>query len=230
VAEVERLTADITRIRLWLGAEMTFTAGQFVNVEVPGSGELRTYSMANGPDEPRVVELICKTYPDGLFSGYLARAAVGDAVRLHGPFGQLKIHLSHRPILMIAGGSGLAPLMSMLRSLAVRGGDRAVTMFFGARSEADLYLVRQITELGRRLGEFEFVPVLSHDWGPSWSGETGMVTDAVARWRQHLAHDAYLCGPPPMIDAAVPLLIERGVRPRNIYFDAFTSAATPVPI
>ncbi len=90
VAELERLTSDITRIRLRLDEEMAFTAGQFVNVEVPGSGELRTYSMANGPDEPRVVELICKTYPTGLFSGYLARAAVGDAVRLRGPYGQLE--------------------------------------------------------------------------------------------------------------------------------------------
>ncbi len=93
VAELERLTSDIMRIRLRLDEEMAFTAGQFVNVEVPGSGEPRTYSMANGPDEPRVVELICRTNQSGLFSGYLARAAVGDAVRLRGPYGQLKIHL-----------------------------------------------------------------------------------------------------------------------------------------
>lgn len=230
VETVDVLTADIARVRLDLSDEMDFTAGQFVNVEVPGTGLLRTFSMANAPDHPSVVELICKLYPDGLFSKFLREAVPGATVRLFGPYGTLKVHLSHRPILMIAGGSGMAPLLSMLRDLAVRGSDRPVALYFGARSEADLYALDDIAEIGQTLCNFEFIPVLSHSWSANWSGETGMVTEAIARRCPTLAHDVYLCGPPPMIDAAVPLLLERGVRPRNIYYDAFTPAAQPASV
>jgi len=230
VETVDVLTADIARVRLDLSDEMDFTAGQFVNVEVPGTGLLRTFSMANAPDHPSVVELICKLYPDGLFSRFLREAVPGAVVRLFGPYGTLKVHLSHRPILMIAGGSGMAPLLSMLRDLAARGSDRPVALYFGARSEADLYALDDIAEIGQTLCNFEFIPVLSYSWSANWSGETGMVTEAIARRCPTLAHDVYLCGPPPMIDAAVPLLLERGVRPRNIYYDAFTAAAQPVSV
>lgn len=236
LAGVDLLTADIARVRFDLGGEtMAFVAGQFVNVEIPagfcGGGKLlRTFSLANPPAELGVVELIVKLYPDGVFSQFLREAPPGTPVRIFGPYGQLKIHLSHRPILMIAGGSGLAPLLSMLRDLVAKECDRPVSLFFGARTEADLYLVDEIREIGSGLADFEFVPVLSQSWTQDWPGETGMVTDAIGRWRHELAHDVYLCGPPPMIDAAVPLLKAAGVRPRNIYFDAFTPAAAAVPV
>lgn len=127
---------------------------------------------------------------------------------------------------MIAGGSGLAPLLSMLRDLAQVGFERPVSLYFGARSTDDLYLTDEIVAAGAALAQFSFVPVLSHRWPEDWSGETGMVTEAIARHHPRLAHDVYLCGPPPMIDAAVPVLTAAGVRSRNIYFDAFTPAAS----
>jgi propane monooxygenase reductase subunit len=230
LAAVDMLTTDIARVRFDLGGEeLPFVAGQFVNVEIPGTKQLRTFSFANSPAEKGIVELIVKLYPDGAFSRFLRESPLGTPVRILGPYGQLKVYLSHRPILMIAGGSGLAPLLSMLRDLAAKECDRPVSLFFGARSEADLYLVDEIREIGSGLAEFEFVPVLSQSWTQDWHGETGMVTDAIRRWRPELAHDVYLCGPPPMIDAAVPLLKDAGVRPRNIYFDAFTPAAQTVP-
>jgi NAD(P)H-flavin reductase/ferredoxin len=226
VAAVEFLTADIAAVRLDLvDSRIEFTAGQFVNLEIPGTGLQRTFSLANCPAQDDRVELIVKLYPDGAFSRFLREdAAAGTGVRVHGPYGQLKLHLSHRPVLMIAGGSGLAPLLSMLRDCGERGFDRPVTMFFGARTAGDLYLVEAIEEIGAALPEFEFIPVLSESWAADWSGATGLVTDAIAAWRDTLAHDAYLCGPPPMISAAIPLLTGAGIRPRNIYFDAFTPA------
>jgi propane monooxygenase reductase subunit len=228
---VRPLTADIAAIALRIvGDRMPFVAGQFVNVEIPGSDLVRTFSLANDPAHDDRIELIVKLYPDGAFSRFLRCDAVpGTAVRVHGPYGQLRVRLSHRPVLMIAGGSGLAPLLSMLRDCATRGFDRPVTVFFGARTEADLYLVEEITSIGEQLADFAFHPVLSQSWGPDWPGGTGLVTDAIAAWSPTLAHDVYLCGPPPMISAAVPLLTAAGVRPRNIYFDAFTPAASAVP-
>lgn len=231
VRSVRRLTRDIAEVSLEvIGEPIAFTAGQFVNVQVPGTGLLRTFSLANAPADGDRVDLVVKLYPDGVFSRFLREdARPGAPVRVLGPYGQLKIHLSHRDVLMIAGGSGLAPLLSMLRDLAHRGFDRPVTLFFGARTPEDLYLTEEIRAAGSRLGGFEFVPVLSEAWPADWSGPTGLVTDAVRRWRAELAHDVYLCGPPPMIDAAVPVLTAAGVRPRNIYFDAFAPAAPPVP-
>ncbi|MGQ0845971.1 MAG: 2Fe-2S iron-sulfur cluster-binding protein [Sporichthyaceae bacterium] len=221
VESVEYLTADIAGVRLRIvGDRMPFVAGQFVNVEIPGTALVRTFSLANAPAADDVVELIVKLYPDGAFSHFLREtAAPGTPVRVHGPYGQLRIRLSHRPVLMIAGGSGLAPILSLLRDCADRGFDRPITFFFGARSEADLYLQDEIAAVGARLPEFAFHPVTD-----------GFVTDAITAWSPTLAHDVYLCGPPPMISAAVPLLTGAGVRPRNVYFDAFTQAvAVAVP-
>lgn len=214
VETIAPLTPDIAGVRLRiLGDRMPFVAGQFVNVEIPGSDLVRTFSLANAPADDDRVDLIVKLYPDGAFSRFLQQAGEGDPVRVHGPFGQLRIRLSHRPVLMIAGGSGLAPILSLLRDCADKGFDRPITFFFGARSEADLYLTDEIDAVGSRLPGFSFHPVTD-----------GFVTDAIAAWSPTLGHDVYLCGPPPMISAAVPLLTSAGVRPRNIYFDAFTQA------
>lgn len=231
VSRVDLLTRDIAAVRLDLAdSPIQFVAGQFVNLEVPGTGLARTFSLANAPAQDDRIELIVKLYPDGVFSRFLREdATAGTPVRVQGPYGQLKMHLSHRPVLMIAGGSGLAPILSLLRDCATNGFDRPVTVFFGARTEADLYLVEEIRSVGERLPDFSFHPVLSESWGPGWDGATGFVTDAIAAWSPTLSHDVYLCGPPPMIDAAVPMLTGAGVRPRNIYFDAFTPAASAVP-
>lgn len=230
VSSVALLTGDIAAVSLEVvGEPIAFTAGQFVTVEIPGTGLVRTFSLANAPSADRRIDLIVKLYPDGAFSRFLREGAEpGTPVRVLGPYGQLKIRLSHRDVLMIAGGSGLAPLLSMLRDLADRadrGFDRPVTLFFGARTAEDLYLTDEIARIGARLPSFAFHPVLSESWPAGWTGGTGLVTDALRRWRERLAHDVYLCGPPPMIDAAVPVLTAAGVRPRNIYFDAFTPAA-----
>lgn len=220
-----RIARDIRALRLRLlePDQMKFVAGQFVNVEVPGTDQTRSYSMANPPLDADHIELIVKILPGGAFSRACEQAlAPGDRLRLLGPLGQLRVRLSYRSILMIAGGSGMAPLLSMLGHLADAASERPVHFFFGARTVEDLYFLDRIDELRARLPTLEFVPALSEVWPEDWSGETGLVTDVVMRRFDSLrGFDAYLCGPPPMIDAAIPQLIERGVRPQNVYFDAF---------
>jgi NAD(P)H-flavin reductase len=221
----EALTPDIRALRLRLlePPAMKFVAGQFVNIEIPGTEEVRSFSMASPPSVPGHLDFLVRLLPGGRFSQYLeARPRVGDRLRLHGPLGQLKVRLSHRRILMIAGGSGMAPLLSMLANLAEKGNTRPVTFFFGARRLQDLYHLERIRELQAAMPVLEFVPALSDEWPQDWSGESGLVSEVVARRMGSLeGYDAYLCGPPPMIGAATPLLLERGVRPRNIYFAAF---------
>jgi propane monooxygenase reductase subunit len=228
VCEVESkvaLTDDIRVLRLRVTGPdaFKFVAGQFVNIKVPGTGASRSYSMSNAPSDREHIELIVKLMPGGVFSSYLeSQLKIGDRVCVEGPHGQLKIRLSHRPIVAAAGGSGLAPMLSMLTDLAEKGNSRKVTFFFGARRLHDLYLVERLKELQRRMPSLDLVFSVFEGAPAGWEGETGHVTDALSKRMAHLdGHDAYLCGPPGMIDAARTLLVERGVRPKNIYLDAF---------
>ena len=224
VAGITRLTRDIRGLRLRLldPGSIRFTAGQFVTVEVPGTAATRAFSMASPPSESGHIDLVIRVLPGGAFSAALdQRLTTGDRLRVSGPFGQLKVRLSHRPIVMIAGGSGLAPIESMAADLADRRNTRPVTVFFGVRAAADLFHLERLEAIRGRMPGLEIVPVLSEP-GPGWAGETGLVTDAVDRRLPRLSgYDAYLCGPPAMIDAGVELVTRRGVRPRNVYFDAF---------
>jgi NAD(P)H-flavin reductase/ferredoxin len=221
---VVELTPDIRKVvlRHQPTGSMPFVAGQFVNVVVPGTTAERSYSMANGSADADRIELICKILPGGLFSEYLTeRARPGDQIEVTGPFGALAVRLSHRDIVMVAGGSGLAPLLSMLIDLSRKGSDRPITLFLGARTIDDLYALDDIAALAADL-PLTFVPVLQHP-PADWAGATGLVTDALAAAAESWVADAYLCGPPGMIDAARAVLTSRGVRPQNVYFDAFVS-------
>ncbi len=230
---VDSLTPSIYSVRLRLAdpVSMSFKAGQFVDVEVPGAAGAagaapRAFSLANSPAQDRVVELFVKRLPGGLFARYLESARPGSIVRLRGPLGSLRVRPSYRKLVMIAGGSGLAPMLSMLTDLAERGDRRAAWLFFGARTTAELYHLDRIDQLRRSSADLEFVPVVQCPV-ESWSGETGLVTDAVERRLPSLrGFDAYLCGPPPMVAAAIDLVRRLGVREPNIYYDAFVPTGT----
>lgn len=221
---VEPLTPTIYGITLRLvdPPAIAFKAGQFVNVEIPGSeGAARAFSIASSPAEQSKVELFVKRLPGGRFARYLASARPGDIITLHGPVGSLRVRPSYRKIIMIAGGSGLAPILSMLTDLADRHDQRAACLFFGARTAAELYHIDRIERLRHAFPQFEFVPVVAEP-EPAWRGDTGLVTDAVARRLPSLrGYDAYICGPPPMVAAAIELTQSLGVREPNIYYDAF---------
>lgn len=231
VEEIREITPDIRSVRLRHapGVRMPFVAGQFVNVQVPGTELTRSYSMANGSSDDDRIDLICKLLPGGRFSDWLVEpGAVGAELVVSGPFGTLAVRTSHREVVMAAGGSGLAPLLSMLTGLARKGSPRVITLFFGARTVADLYATDEISAIAAALPNFRYIPVLQ-DPPAGWGGAVGLVTDAIGADRERYENcDAYLCGPPLMVDAASDLLIERGVRPQNIYFDAFVSTGDPL--
>jgi propane monooxygenase reductase subunit len=123
----------------------------------------------------------------------------------------------------IAGGAGMAPVMSLLRSMAEKGTTRPATFYYGARTEADLFALEELERLCGAVADLRFVPALSD---AEWDGETGLITDVVDRMEDDLTEvDAYLCGPPPMVDAAIALLERRGCPESRIYFDKFTTTA-----
>ena len=128
---------------------------------------------------------------------------------------------SPRRLLFIGGGAGMAPILCLLRSLVERGIERPATYYYGARSETDLFHREELAALEAELPAFRFVPALSEG---EWDGETGLITDVVERLEEDFDDvDAYVCGPPPMVEAAQALLMAKGVPESRIYFDKFTT-------
>jgi propane monooxygenase reductase subunit len=232
VTAVEPLTHDITRLCLTVddGAPFDFKPGQYVDIRIPGGGEdeHRSFSMANLAAGTGELEFMIKRYQGGRFSGLLGEDGlkVGDELQVAGPYGVFTLRASSpRRILFIGGGAGMAPILCLLRSMAETGVDRPAVYYYGARTATDLFHLDEIEELGSRLPGFTFVPALSEAAdGDGWAGETGLITDVVERLEGDLAEvDAYLCGPPPMVDAAIAMLERAGVPESHIYFDKFTT-------
>src|SRR5215212_11700394 len=226
VEEIESLTPEIKRLVLKLvdPPEMAFRAGQYAEIYVPGSDEHRAYSMANTPYSDERAEFIIRVFPDGKFSGLLeGDLKVGDSLKIKVPYGVFMLREdSDSDAIFIGGGTGMAPLLSILRYMAQKEIERNATFYFGARRRKDLFYLDKIRELGEQLpGEFRLVPALSEP-GPDdqWDGETGLITDVVARLEDDLTGmEAYLAGPPPMIDASLPVLAGKGIVD-DIFIDA----------
>jgi propane monooxygenase reductase subunit len=226
VEAIEPLTRDIRRLVLRVKhGEMPFHPGQYVDIGIPGTDEHRSFSMANLPSDGGRLEFMIKLYPGGRFSGLLTDGglAVGHELDVKGPYGVFTLRESERPLVFIGGGAGMAPILSLLRAMADRGVARPAVYYYGAREEQDLFHSEELTALESTLPSFRFVPALSHG---DWEGECGLITDVVDRCERDLAGvDAYLCGPPPMVDAAIELLTARGVPEQHIFFDKFTTTA-----
>jgi propane monooxygenase reductase subunit len=222
VEAVEELTSDIRLLRLRPAEPLEYKPGQYVDITIPGHpGEHRSFSMAG--TESHVLEFMIKLYPGGHFSGLLADGSItpGDELEITGPYGVFTLRTSSpRRLLFIGGGAGMAPILSLLRSLSEADTEREATYYYGARSAADLFHLDELAALPA-----SFVPALSED-ANGWTGETGLITDVVERLEPDIAEvDAYVCGPPPMVEAAIALLEAKGVPESHIYFDKFTTTA-----
>jgi len=242
VQELQELTHDITRLVLRLdpSVALRYHPGQYLDIHLPNSTEHRSFSMAAPPSPDGLLEFIIKRYPGGRFSGLLGgELAVGDELQVTGPYGAFTLRASSdRPIVMIGGGAGMAPILALLRQMAESGNERPVVFYYGARTERDLFHHSELAALAARLQTFRFVPCLSESWPEDWTtrsaptsgfgvgGDTGLVTEVLERRESELpAHDIYLCGPPPMIDAALAMLESAGVPREQVFFDKFTITA-----
>ena len=171
-----------------------------------------------------------KLYPGGQFSGLLADGddQAGDELEVTGPYGVFTL----RAELAAAAGvhrrrrrDGADPVAAALDG-ARPGSERAAVYYYGARTRGDLFHLDELEALAAELPDFRFVPALSEDDGDGWDGETGLITEVVDRLEGDVSEvDAYLCGPPPMVDAAIAMLEAKGVPEAHIYFDKFTTTA-----
>lgn len=232
VLDVEDIARDTRRVLLGLPEPLAFEAGQHVELVVPGTGARRQYSLANTADEDKVLELHVRRVPGGVATdGWMfGTLAVGDRVRATGPLGDF--HLPPAPddgggpMVLVGGGTGLAPLVGIVRTALARHPGREVRLYHGVRGAADLYDLDRMAELADAHPGFRFVPVLSHEPAPEGTcHRTGLPTDAfvedVAGAR---GWSGWLCGPPPMVDAGVKAFKRRRMAPRMIHREKFTPA------
>jgi len=233
IASAQPLTHDIMEIRVRLDEPLpAYAAGQYAEILVSGIDKPRAYSFARAPDleEADHATFHVRHVPGGAMSGWLhTRDRTGERVTLAGPYGSFCLRNQAGPMLCIAGGSGMAPIKALLEQLAGSGFGRQVTYLYGARARRDLYCLDEMNRIKARCnGHFRFIPVLSNEpQDTEWTGARGMVTEHIGRLGLDLAAcQAYLCGPPPMIDAAVEVLTSSGVRDGNIHFDKFLDAST----
>lgn len=231
VVRIEALTPTIRGIWLKLDRPMQFQAGQYVNLEVDALGGLsRAFSLANAPRTEDVIELNVRIVRGGQVTTWLHESlAVGDRLRLSGPYGRFFVKKSAElPMIFMAGGSGLSSPKSMIEDLLNDGCTLPITLVYGQRSRVELYYDAEFRALAERHPNFTYVPALSDESSDSdWPGQRGFVHDAAKRHfnNDFRGHKAYLCGPPAMIEACVATLMQGRLFERDITMEKFFSAA-----
>ena len=235
VRRIVDLTPTIKALFIALDKPIHFQAGQYVQLEIPGLGESRAFSIANSPaqvERSGEIELNVRIVAGGRGTGYLhQQLQVGERLRLAGPYGRFFVRRSaQKPMVFMAGGSGLSSPRSMILDLLDGGCTRSITLVYGQRTRDELYYDDEFRALAAEHANFSYVPALSaaaESDGDDWTGARGFVHDAA---KAHFAgnftgHQAYLCGPPPMVEACIATLMQGRLFERDIFTEKFLSAA-----
>ena len=226
VAEVEMVSSTVAKLVVEPegGADpISFMPGQYVHLSVPGTSEHRSYSFANAPSETGRYVFYIKVLPEGAMSDYLSqRAQPGDEMTITGPFGRFYLRPAERPIVMVAGGTGLAPMLSMMDTLIGQGETaQPIRLFYGANDATELFALDQLEQY-RDKGLDLTTELCVVEGGGDLQCATGHVTEIL---RPEVLNggecDIYLCGPPPMIDAAESWLAKNGVEPSRVHAEKF---------
>jgi benzoate/toluate 1,2-dioxygenase reductase subunit len=234
--EQSRFAATVSKIEphndaavvLELDVEATapvFLPGQYVNIDVPGSAQHRSYSFSSAPGESRIRFLI-KKIPGGVMSTWLESACPGDRVELTGPLGSFYLRAVERPLLFLAGGTGLAPFLAMLEVLARVASQQKVHLIYGVTRDLDLVQVDALDAYAAKLPNFSYATVVAD--ADSAHPRKGWVTQHIpAEALNEGDVDVYLCGPPPMVDAVRQYFDDNGMKPNSFHYEKFTPNASP---
>jgi benzoate/toluate 1,2-dioxygenase reductase component len=229
VASIDHLSDTSTefRVRLDDRSALGFLPGQYVNLQVPGTDQTRSYSFSSGPRADEAGFLLRNT-PTGALPTYLReRAKEGDRIEFQGPLGSFYLRPVQRPVLFLAGGTGLAPFLSMLDKLSQEGSPHPVHLIFGVTNDPDLVKMEELEDYAKRLPFFSFACCVAEE--SSSYPNKGYVTRYIEP--EHLNGgdvDVYLCGPPPMVDAVRSFLTAQSVAPTNFYFEKFSGSGLVV--
>ncbi|QPN42893.1 ring-hydroxylating dioxygenase ferredoxin reductase family protein [Priestia aryabhattai] len=226
ISDVRQLSAST--IALSIKGEslnrLAFLPGQYVNLTVPGSDQSRAYSFSSLQKDGEVSFLI-RNVPGGLMSSFLTSLAkAGDNMSLAGPLGSFYLRPIQRPLLLLAGGTGLAPFTAMLEKVAEQGSEHPLHLIYGVTNDFDLVELDRLHALAARIPNFTFSACVANP--ESHYPQKGYVTQHIEP--RHLNDgdvDVYLCGPPPMVEAVSQCIREQGITPANFYYEKFAAAA-----
>jgi methane monooxygenase component C len=229
IVTTDRLSDTVARILVRTnGAQdpLGWDPGQYVQLTMPAVGATRAYSMANASEGSRELELLIRLLPGGRFSGHVAAGlATGEPVRLRGPYGQFTFRGDANPV-FVAGGTGLAPVLAILRSLVSTAPNTEARLVFGVATGADLFCLDELSDLSRDLTNLDVVITVERPTA-DWSGAVGQVTDHLGSLDPSRAY--YLCGPPAMIGACEELLVGHGVPRDRIHAERFIETGDEQP-
>jgi ferredoxin-NADP reductase/ferredoxin len=230
ISQLEKVAERTVRLKLSLiedgtGMAVEFEPGQCMELEIPGTEIRRAYSLANTGNWQGELEFLIRLQPEGRFSTYLGQQAeIGQVLTVYGPDGAFGLQAdSFSPAIFIAGGTGLAPFLSILRRMVEWGEDRSIHLLFGVNQENELFCVEQLKNLQAQLPGLTFTLCV---WKPSENWNDGFHGTPVDALRQYLSdkpddYDVYLCGPPLLVKAASEAAISQGIHERRIYSEKF---------
>ncbi len=216
-------TAIAFSIKLDDRSALGFLPGQYVNIQVPGTDQARSFSFSSGPSSDEVGFLIRNT-SHGVLTTYLRdRAKTGDRIEFNGPLGSFYLRAINRPALFLAGGTGLAPFLAMLDKIETTVSDHPVHLIFGVTNEPDLVKMKELEGYAARIPNFTFTCCVAAE--DSSYPNKGYVTKYMTPENLHNgAVDIYLCGPPPMVDAVRKYLSDQGITPASFYYEKFAGS------
>jgi len=226
ISDVRQLSASTIALSIKGEAlsRLAFLPGQYVNLKVPGSEQSRAYSFSSLQKDGEVSFLI-RNVPGGLMSRFLTGLAkAGDSMSLAGPLGSFYLRPIQRPLLLLAGGTGLAPFTAMLEKIAEHGSEHPLHLIYGVTNDFDLVELDRLQALAARIPNFTYSACVANP--ESEYPRKGYVTQHIEP--RHLTGgdvDVYLCGPPPMVEAVSQYIREQGITPANFYYEKFAAAA-----
>ncbi len=223
IQKIEKLTPNVMLFSVAIegGTGVEFEAGQYMILKIPSPTPLfRSYSIFSAPSEKNELQFLVELVPGGRASGYFEKFTVGEKLEMRGPFGFFTLQDAPAGHTFIATGTGIAPLRSMIKHLFVNNPDASAEVFFGVRSEEDVYLKNELDALAAAHPNFRCVLTLSRP-SDGWTGERGRVTEHLEKFSLKKKKKYYLCGSTDMINAVTSLLHSKGVPRENILFERF---------
>lgn len=223
VSAVQQVSVGTAILHVQLDQALDFLPGQYARLSIPGTDSWRSYSFANLPGNQ--LQFLVRLLPDGVMSNYLReRCQVGDEILMEAPLGAFYLRHVSKPLVLVAGGTGLSALLGMLDELAANGCKQPVHLYYGVRGAEDLCEAQRIRAYTSQLPNFRYTEVLS-DATPDWPGKRGYLTDYfdLAELRDQSAN-MYLCGPPPMVESIQQWLADQALNDVQLYYEKFTQS------
>ncbi|QFI54781.1 benzoate 1,2-dioxygenase electron transfer component BenC [Aeromonas simiae] len=227
LAEINLVSPTAIALNVVADEPIHFLPGQYVNIQVPGSHETRAYSFSSRPG-CRELHFLIRNVPSGLMSTWLVRQArIGERLTLSGPMGVFYLRPVVRPVLMLAGGTGLAPFLAMLAQLKVTGCKQPVHLIYGVTHDDDLVGIEALEQCAAELDQFSFKTVVAD--ANSRHPNKGYVTHHMEQATMGQGEvDVYLCGPQPMVDAVLTHFRDQGIEPASFYYERFSPSIAAI--